>query len=67
MSSGSALDLNGKTLTVKSATINGVKLAPDTYTAAQLEAVGLAEFIDTAEGAGGTLRVLGIGTVILVR
>ncbi len=67
VSSGSVLDLNGKTLTVKSAKIGDTKLAPGTYAAAQLEAVGLAEFIDTADGAGGTLRVLGIGTVILVR
>ena len=67
MESGTSLDLNGQTLTVKRAKLGENRIAPGTYTAAQLEAAGLTEFIDTADGAGGTLRVLGIGTAILVR
>ena len=71
VSSGSVLDLNGKTLVVNTAKVNGVKLAPGTYAAGSTVAIGegsLGDYlVDTAEGAGGTLRVLGIGTVILVR
>ncbi len=63
------LDLFGHTLTVKSATINGVKLAPGTYTAESTVAIGegtLGDYlVDTATG--GELIVGGVGLSILVR
>ena len=59
----STLNLNGKTLTVKSAKVNGVRLSPGTYTAASL-----ADYlVDTAEGAGGALVVSGGGFRLSLR
>ena len=67
----SSLDLNGKTLTVKSATVNGVRLSPGTYDAESDVAIGegtLGNYlVDTAEGAGGELIVKGIGFQLIVR
>lgn len=63
VSSGSVLDLNGKTLTVKSATMNGVKLAPGTYVAGDEAVAGFV--VDPATG--GSLVVSGGGLMILVR
>ena len=69
VSSGSVLDLNGKTLTVKSAKVNGVKLAPGTYAAGSTVAIGegaLGDYlVDTATG--GALVVSGGGFSIIVR
>jgi hypothetical protein len=63
------LDLFGHTLTVKSAKVNGVKLAPGTYTAeSTVEIVEgtLADYlVDTATG--GELVVTGGGFSIIVR
>ncbi len=65
------LDLYGHTLTVKSATVNGVKLAPGTYTAGSDVEIGegtLADYlVDTAEGAGGELVVKGVSFMVIVR
>ena len=65
------LDLFGHTFTVKSAKINGVKLASGTYTAESTAEIGegtLANYlVDTADGAGGALVVNGEGLTILVR
>ena len=63
MASDTALDLNGKTLTVKSAKVNGVKLAPGTYTADNAAVAGFV--VDSATG--GTLVVTGGGFSIIVR
>ena len=63
IASGSKLDLNGKTLTVKSATMNGVKLAPGTYVAGDEAVAGFV--VDPATG--GSLVVSGCGLTILVR
>ena len=67
----SSLDLEGHTLTVKSAKVNGVKLSPGTYTAGSTVAIGegaLGDYlVDTAEGAGGELVVKGIPFAVIVR
>jgi hypothetical protein len=63
VSSGSVLDLNGKTLVVNTAKVNGVKLAPGTYAADDAEVAGFV--VDT--GTGGELIVGGVGLSILVR
>ena len=57
----STLNLNGKTLTVKSAKVNGVRLSPGTYTAASL-----ADYL-VDSGAGGALVVSGGGFKLSVR
>lgn len=57
----STLNLNGKTLTVKSAKVNGVKLLPGTYTPAKLPAY----IVDSASG--GELVVTGGGFSLKVR
>ena len=67
MATGTALDLNGHVFTVTTAHIGGINVQPGTYTAAQMQAHGFDEVIDTADGAGGTLRVLGAATVLIVR
>jgi hypothetical protein len=67
----SSLDLEGHTLTVKSATVNGVRLSPGTYDAESDIAIGertLADYlVDTAEGAGGELVVKGVSFMVIVR
>ena len=67
--SDSLIDLNGKTLTVKSAKVNGVKLAPGTYTAESTVVIGegsLGDYlVDTATG--GALVVTGGGFSLKVR
>ena len=67
----SSLDLEGHTLTVKSATVNGVRLSPGTYAAESTVAIGegkLGDYlVDTADGAGGALVVNGVGLSIIVR
>jgi hypothetical protein len=60
---GSLLDLNGKKLTVRSAKVNGVKLAPGTYAAGDEAVSGFV--VDTATG--GELVVTGGGLAIIVR
>ena len=71
MDLGTVLDLNGKTLTVNAAKVNGVRLAPGTYGAESDVAIGegtLADYlVDTAEGAGGELIVTGGGFQLIVR
>ena len=67
MATGTALDLNGHAYTVQAARVAGEKVAPGTYTAAQMQASGLDEVVDTADGAGGTLRVLGAATLLLMQ
>ena len=67
MAAGTALDLNGHAYTVQTAHIAGEKVAPGTYTAAQLQALGFDGVIDTADGAGGTLNVLGAATVLILK
>ena len=63
IASGSKLDLNGKTFTVKSAKVNGVKLAPGTYTADNAAVAGFV--VDSTSS--GTLVVTGGGFSIIVR
>ena len=60
---GSTLDLAGCTLSIKSARLNGEKVAPGTYAAAD-EAV--AGFV-TDSGEGGELIVVGNSTVLIVQ
>ncbi len=66
---GSMLDLNGKTLTVRSAKVNGVKLAPGTYAAGSTVEIGegkLGDYlVDTVTG--GALVVTGGGFQLIVR
>ena len=64
---GTVLDLNGQTFTVRTAAVGGVNVPPSSYTAAQLADLGFDEVIDTADGAGGMLRVLGAATLLTVR
>ncbi len=61
--SDSLIDLNGHTLTVKSATVNGVRLLPDTYAASHAAVAGFV--VDSAKG--GSLIVSGVGLSIIVR
>ena len=67
----STLNLYGRTLTVRTARIGGVNVPPGTYTAASTLAIGdgtLGDYlVDTADGAGGTLRVLGAAFLMLVK
>ena len=63
----SFLDLEGHLLVVTSARIAGTNVPPGTYTAAQLETLGFSQVVDTADGAGGALRVLGAATVLIVK
>lgn len=69
MTSDTTLDLNGKKLTVKSAKINGVRLATGTYAAGSDVEIGegtLADYlVDTVTG--GELIVGGVGLSIIVR
>ena len=69
--SDSLIDLNGKTLTVKFAKVNGVKLAPGTYVAGSTVEIGEGKLgnylVDTAEDAGGELVVKGGGFAVLLR
>ena len=65
------LDLFGHTLTVKSAKVGGVRLAPGTYKAGSTVAIGegtLGDYlVDTADGAGGALVVSGSGFRLSLR
>jgi len=69
--SNSVLDLEGHTLTVKSAKVGGVRLAPGTYKAGSTVAIGegtLGDYlVDTADGAGGALVVSGGGFRLSLR
>ena len=65
VNSSSVIDLCGKTLTVKSATLGGIKLSPGTYAASNAAVEGFV--VDTADGAGGTLVVTGGGFMLIVR
>jgi hypothetical protein len=65
------LDLFGHTLIVKSAKVNGVKLAPGKYTASSVVAIGegtLGDYIvDSGEGVVGELVVTGGGFASYIR
>lgn len=67
--SSSIIDLNGKTLTVNSAKINGVKLATGTYTAGSTVEIGEGKLRDylVNTATGGALVVTGGGFSIRVR
>ena len=65
MAAGTVLDLNGHKFTVTTAHVGGENVQPGTYAAGDAAVAGFV--IDTADGAGGTLRVLGAGTVLIVR
>ena len=67
LEAGTTLDLAGHEFAVTTARIGQTNVKPGLYTAAQLQALGFAEVVDTADGAGGTLRVLGAGTVLIVK
>lgn len=66
----SILDLEGHTLIVKSAKVNGVKLAPGKYTASSAVAIGegtLGDYIvDSGEGVVGELVVTGGGFALYI-
>ena len=68
----SSIDLEGHTLTVKSATVNGVRLSPGTYDAGS-DDVEIGEgtlgdyLVDTTEDAGGELIVKGVSFMVIVR
>ena len=63
MASDTALDLNGKKLVVNTAKVNGVRLAPGTYTADNAAVAGFV--VDSATG--GALVVTGGGFQLIVR
>ena len=63
----SQLDLCGASLAVTTAHIGQTNVKPGLYTAAQLQALGFGEVVDTADGAGGTLVVLGAATILIVK
>ncbi len=63
----STLNLYGRTLTLDSCHLNGVKLPSGIYTVGQLQTMGQTEIVDTSNGAGGTLIVRSGGTVIMLR
>jgi hypothetical protein len=63
MDAGTVLDLNGKTLVVNTAKVNGVKLASGTYAAGDEAVSGFV--VDSATG--GKLVVTGGGLSIVVR
>ena len=65
MADGTLIDLNGHALVVRTANADGKHVPPGTHTAAQLIAAGFDEFADAA--GGGMLRVLGSGTVLIVK
>lgn len=65
ISDSAKLDLVGHAFTVKSATVNGSRLSPGTYTPAS---AGLADcLVDTAAAGGGQLIVSGGGLIMVVR
>ena len=61
------LDLFGHSFVVTSAKIAGRSVSSGTYTAAQLQALGLEGVVDTADGAGGTLVVRGSATLLFIK
>ena len=63
MESGTSLDLNGQTLTVKLAKLGGASLDPGIYTAADAAVAGFV----TDSGEGGELVVTGGGFSISIR
>ncbi|MDD4059842.1 MAG: DUF2341 domain-containing protein [Kiritimatiellae bacterium] len=65
MGADTAVDLNGKTLTVDTAIFGDEKLGSGTYTAAQAQAAGATGIVDSGEG--GTLVVMPTATVICIR
>ena len=71
MAAGTAFDLNGHAFMVTTAHVAGKNIPPGTYAAGSSFTIGegtLGDFLlDTADGAGGTLRVLGAATVLIVR
>jgi hypothetical protein len=67
MDDGTTLDLAGHEFTVTAARLGGTNVQSGTYTAAQLQTLGFGEVLDTADGAGGTLHILGAATVIIVK
>ncbi len=62
IASGSTIDLNGHTITVKRAKLGDTKFSSGEYTAADAEVAG---FVTDSVG-GGSLVVRGIGTVLLL-
>ena len=67
LEAGTTLDLAGHEFAVTTAHIGQTNVKPGLYTVTQLQALGFAEVVDTADGAGGTLRVLGAGMVLIVK
>lgn len=63
MATGTVLDLNGKTNTVKCAKLGGTKLSPGTYAAGDDAVAGFV----TDSGEGGKLVVTGGGFTLIVR
>lgn len=63
----STIDLNGNTLQVEKATLNGTRLETGTYAAAQLQALGYTEITDSSNGATGILSVRGNATMVLLK
>ena len=59
------LDLNGQTLTVKAARLNGKRLKLGTHTAGSTAVAGFVT--DSSEGAAGKLVVTGHGLVLMIR
>ena len=67
----STLNLYGRTLVVTSCRICDENVQPGKYTAGSTHAIGdgtLGDYVvDTADGAGGTLIVLGSATMLILR
>jgi len=63
VASGSSIDLNGYTLTLKGMTIGTVRIAPGTYSASYF----VSGVTDSSAGATGALTVLGEPSLISIR
>ena len=65
--SSSVVDLNGKSLTVKSAKLGDVMLYSGKYTAAELVERGIECVLDSSDEKTGVLNIGGIGFMLFVR
>ena len=61
------LDLNGRKISLQACSVNDVALEPGVYTAARLQAMGLAAVKDTSETGRGRLRVGNLGLMLIFR
>lgn len=67
ISDSATLDLNGRKISLQACSVNDVALEPGVYTAARLQAMGLAAVKDTSETGRGRLRVGDLGLMLIFR